>query len=90
MLLLNEEEVPQALPALTEMLPVLNTLPKFKEMLLVAELPVTPAGSVQLYCVAPGIAGVVNTTLFCPRQAPAGPLIEAGAAGTLPALSTTG
>jgi hypothetical protein len=54
---------------------------KLSVMVLVVDVPVAPLGNVQVYDVAPLMAGVVNT---CPvefLQTPAGPEIEVGAAG---------
>jgi hypothetical protein len=80
-------EAQTPLSALTDIVPVTNELLKFKLIVSVFELPVTPGGKVQLYCVAPGIDGVDKTTLFCPAQPPDGPFIAVGA-GSAPRTST--
>ena len=77
----NEALWPHALTARTHKLPVLYVVEKLKVILLVVDVPVAPLGNVQVYDVAPLIAGVLNT---CPvefLQTPAGPEMDAGAAG---------
>ena len=47
-------DIPQVLEAVTEMLPLEKTLLlMLAVMVLVSELPLSPEGKVQLYCVAP-------------------------------------
>ena len=58
-------------------------------MLFVVELPVAPCGNVQIYEVAPGMAGVVKTCPLAFRQTPAGPSIAVGVAKVSEPLQVT-
>lgn len=75
-----EELLPQLFVALTQIFPVV--VPKVTEILVVPcpEFIVVPAGTVQVYEVAPGTAEIEYVSV-CPGQTASVPEIDPGAAG---------